>query len=274
MVVKQNYKNYPTLSTGFTLIDTHCHLDMNVYAQDLSEVIARSKIHQVTSIISIGIDLKSSHAAVAIAKRFSGVKATIGVHPHDVDNMTDKVYDGMRSLYENNVEHIVGYGEIGLDYVKLHSEPQNQRKHFGRQLDLAKEMKLPIIIHNREADADTLEILASHAPYPKGGILHCFSGNFDYAKKIIDLGLLISIPGIVTFKNAVTLQEVAQKIPLTMMLVETDGPFLSPHPFRGKRNEPVNALFTAAKIAEIRNISIDEVAKHTTQNAINLFQLH
>lgn len=272
--MKQNNKKFPQLSNGVTLVDSHCHLDMKTYDDDLSEVVKSAKENGVENIISIGIDLPSSKTAVAIAKRFKGVKATIGVHPHDVDSLTQTDYDGLRALYRDDFEHIVGYGEIGLDYVKKHSEPQNQIKHFRKQLEFAKELKLPVIIHNREADSDTLEILSSMAPFTCGGILHCFSGDYDYAKRIMDLGMLISIPGIVTFKNATTLQEVALKIPLDKMLVETDGPFLSPHPFRGKRNEPVNTLFTAAKIADLRGISIDDVAMRTTENALSLFGLH
>lgn len=246
---------------------------MKTYEEDLPEIITRAKENGVKNIISIGIDLPSSKRAVDIAKRFQDVKATIGVHPHDIDNLTDKDYEGLIALYRDESEHIVGYGEIGLDYVKMHSEPKNQITHFRKQLELAKELKLPVIIHNREANSDTLEILSAMAPFPHSGILHCFSGDYDYAKQIIELGMLISIPGIVTFKNAKTLQQVAQKIPLEKMLVETDGPFLSPHPFRGKRNEPVNTLFIAAKIADLRGISIEDVAMQTTENALNLFGL-
>ena len=263
----------PLLSGNRYLIDTHCHLDMDSYNQDLSKVIEHAQKHNVSQVITIGIDILSSKHAIEIAKYHKGIHATIGVHPHEVDKLTDKNYEEIRILYQNNKNHIVGYGEIGLDYVKLHSDPSNQRLHFKKQLELAQKMVLPIIIHNREADTDTLKILESHAPFTPGGIMHCFSGDYEFAKKIIELGMLISIPGIVTFKNATTLHEVVQKIPLEHMVVETDGPFLSPHPYRGKRNEPVNVLFTAAKIAQIKNIEIEEVAHQTSLNAKKLFNL-
>lgn len=246
---------------------------MDAYVNDLDEVIKHAQRHNVSQIMTIGIDIPSSKHAINIAKNYQEIYATIGVHPHEVDQLTDKNYEEIRILYQNNINHIVGYGEIGLDYVKMHSDPVNQRFHFNKQLELAKELLLPIIVHNREAEADTLKILESHTPLIRGGIMHCFSGDYEFAKQIIELGMLISIPGIVTFKNATKLHEVVQKIPLEHMVVETDGPFLSPHPYRGKRNEPVNVLFTAAKIAQIKNKEIEEVAYQTSLNAKKLFNL-
>lgn len=263
----------PPLTNNRYLIDTHCHLDMDSYIDDINGVIEHAKLHNVPQIITIGIDIPSSRRAVRIAQSHKGIYATIGVHPHEVDGLIDEKYEELRTLYQNNVNYIVGYGEIGLDYVKMHSEPTNQRLHFNNQLELAKELVLPIVVHNREAETDTLKILESHAPLTRGGIMHCFSGDYEFATRIIDLGMLISIPGIVTFKNATKLHEVVQKIPLEHMVVETDGPFLSPHPYRGKRNEPVNVLFTAAKIAELKNIEIEEVAYQTSLNAAKLFNL-
>ncbi|TKB09161.1 TatD family deoxyribonuclease [Desulforhopalus sp. IMCC35007] len=247
---------------------------MEAYADDLNEVIFRAQKYGVKTIITIGIDLPSSKAAVKLAQKHKGVYATIGVHPHDVDHLDEHTYEALRLLYRNHKQQIVGYGEIGLDYVKMYSEPANQRKHFTRQLELAQNLGLPVVIHNREADTDTLFTLQAQKNFPNGGIMHCFSGDYDFAVKIIDMGLKISIPGVVTFKNATKLQEVVTKIPIEHMIVETDGPFLSPHPFRGKRNEPAHVLFTAMKIAELKNISIDEVAHHTSVNATTLFNLN
>ncbi len=247
---------------------------MASYNDDLNEVIEKAQRHKVPQIITIGIDIQSSIRAIKIAQKHKGVVyATIGVHPHEVDELTDEDYAEIHDLYKNNTNHIVGYGEIGLDYVKMHSEPTNQRFHFNKQLELANELALPIIVHNREAETDTLKILESQPSLTHRGIMHCFSGDYEFAKRIIDLGMLISIPGIVTFKNASKLHEVVQKIPLEHMVVETDGPFLSPHPYRGKRNEPVNVLFTAAKIAQLKNIAIEEVAYLTSLNATKLFNL-
>ena len=234
MTSKHRQEDLTTLGNSTYLIDTHCHLDMNAYG-DLDAVLNRSATAGVKRIVTIGIDLKSSKAAVEIARKYPDVHATIGVHPHDVQAITDTTYEELLILYRRNANLIVGYGEIGLDYVKNYSPPERQREHFRRQLDLAAELKLPIVVHNREADQDTLEILHAAKPLQYGGIMHCFSGDYSFAKKILDLGMLISIPGIVTFKNARTLHEVAKSIPLESMVLETDGPFLAPHPFRGKK---------------------------------------
>ena len=271
--MKQTPTTFPQLSDNRSLIDTHCHLDMDIYTDDLDEVIERAIQHDVTTIVTIGIDVTSSRHAVKIAQKHKNVYATIGVHPHDVDNLSDQHYEDLRTLYSTHKNHIVGYGEIGLDYVKLHSDPKNQRFHFNKQLELAEELALPIIVHNREAETDTLKILESQSQLSCGGIMHCFSGDYEFAARIIDLGMLISIPGIVPFKNATTLHDVVKNIPLEHMVVETDGPFLSPHPYRGKRNEPVNVLFTAAKIAQLKGIDLEEVAYQTSLNATTLFDL-
>lgn len=261
------------LVNGNYLIDTHCHLDMAHFKNDLDELLRNARKCCVKKIVTIGIDLASSREAVKLARQHQEVHATIGIHPHDVDNVDEAVYVQLRELYSKNNDFIVGYGEIGLDYVKKYSEPALQRKHFSRQLDLAHELDLPIIVHNREADDDTFKLLKEAKPFAKGGIMHCFSSDLAFAEKIIDLGLYISIPGIITFKNAETLHRVAEKIPLSSMVIETDGPFLSPHPYRGKRNEPAYVLYTAARIAELRGCPVEDIAKHTTANALNLFNI-
>ena len=258
------------LDAGF-LIDTHCHLDMPAYAADLDKVLERAFTQQVKRIITIGVDLQSSKNGVALARKHKQISATIGIHPHDVDTLQDEDYIALAKIYENQGAHIVGYGEIGLDYYKRYSDPTKQRHHFRKQLDMAHEFKLPVIIHNREAEDDILNILHQAQPLYQGGIMHCFSGDYSYARRILDLGMLISIPGIVTFKNSITLQEVVRNIPLTSMVLETDGPFLAPQPFRGKRNEPAYLIKTALKIAEIRQIDVSLVAKQTTANAEKLF---
>lgn len=264
--------NLPALNKDSYLIDTHCHLDMKSYETDLNLILERAGNNLIKRIVTIGIDVSSSEKAISLAKKFDNVSATIGIHPHDVDNTTDTEYRTLEQLFIEHSANIVGYGEIGLDYVKRYSPPDKQRHHFIKQLDFALELELPVIIHNREADEDTLEILRNAKPLLQGGIMHCFSGDYDFARQVLDLGLLISIPGIVTFKNAITLQDVVRKIPLSSLVVETDGPFLAPHPFRGKRNEPSLMLYTAEKIAEIKNISINQVARQTSQNAEKLFQ--
>lgn len=255
------------------LIDTHCHLDMPVYAADLEQVLDRAFTRYLKKIIAIGIDLPSSKNAVELARRHKQIHATIGIHPHDVDTVRNEDYTALMEIYENQATNIVGFGEIGLDYFKNYSDPAKQRQHFRRQLDIAHELKLPVIIHNREADDDILSILRQASPLYHGGIMHCFSSDYSYAQKILDLGMLISIPGIVTFKKSATMHDVVRNIPLTSMVLETDGPFLAPQPFRGKRNEPAYLIHTALKIAELRQIDVTLVAKQTTANAENLFSL-
>ena len=260
----------PGLSDGVTLIDTHCHLDMAAYKSDLDNVITRAQEYGVAKIVTIGIDLKSSQKAVKIASRYRSVYATIGVHPHDAKMYTPSLEKSLCELA--NRDKVVAYGEIGLDFVKKYSDPETQLTVFKRQVCLGKELNMPLVIHDREAHDQIYSILKTHAPYPKGGIIHCFSGGATDAQRLMDLGFLISIPGVVTFNKAEKLQNAVRQIPVEYLLVETDGPFLAPVPRRGKRNEPVYALYTAAKLAEIKKISLDDLAGVTTQNANSLFQ--
>lgn len=267
-------KKLPQVPQSAKFIDTHCHLDMAAYTDDLEEVLTNAFASHIHRIVSIGVDLASSRNAINLARNYQQISATIGIHPHDVDNLKNNVYTELEQLYFEHSKHVVAFGEIGLDYAKQYSDPSKQREHFKRQLDLAHTLKLPVVIHNRDANDDTITILREAKPLDYGGIMHCFSGDTVFARKVLDLGLLISIPGIVTFKNATTLHQVAREIPLTSMVLETDGPFLAPHPFRGKRNEPSYLLFTAQKIAELREIEIEQISKQTTANATDLFKFN
>ena len=268
--MKSSEKSTPNLQSH-QITDTHCHLDMDAFSADLDEVLDRATQAGVSRIISIGIDLVSSKKAIALAEKYPQIFATIGIHPHDVDQITVSDYDALEKLYCNHFGRIVGYGEIGLDYYKQYSDPSAQKHHFTRQLELAHELKLPVVVHNRDADEDILRILTEAKPLIHGGIMHCFSSNLTFARKIIDLGMLVSIPGVVTFKNSHVLQEVVQNIPLNSMILETDGPFLAPHPFRGKRNEPSYLLHTAMKIAELRQTDLQTIANQTSANAEKIF---
>ncbi len=261
----------PALSPGHVLIDSHCHLDMETSQDTLDDIIESAKKCRVHNIITIGIDLASSQRAVELADNSPGVYAAVGIHPHSAEEGDDAVYQQLKELATS--EKVVAYGEIGLDYAKQYAPVERQRLEFTRQLKIAKELELPIIIHDREAHEDTIQIIREQGPFPAGGVMHCFSGDMAFARQVLDLGLYISIPGIVTFKNALDLQKVAQEIPLDHMLLETDGPFLTPVPFRGKRNRPEYLLYTAAMVAELRGISIDEVARQTAQNTRQLFSL-
>jgi TatD DNase family protein len=262
-----------TIFDNSFLIDTHCHLDMVEYAGDLDKVLERAMACGVKKVITIGIDTASSMHAVELAQRYKQLSATIGVHPHDIDNLRDTDYRLLEEIYRNHPQHIVGFGEIGLDYYKGYSDPARQRHHLEKQLDLAHELKLPVIIHNRAADDDIYRILSRAKSFDYGGVMHCFSGDYQYARKIIDLGLHISIPGVVTFKNSLTLQEVAERIPISSMLLETDGPFLAPHPYRGKRNEPAYLVYSAKRIADLRKMDVNVIATQTSHNAQKLFSL-
>ncbi len=272
--MKKQRPPIPELKPDNFLIDSHCHLDMDCYNDDLDAILARASAHGVQAIITIGIDEQSSFDAVRIAQSYSMVKATVGIHPHDVEKIDDTTYNRLIDLASNNKKYVVGYGEIGLDYAKQHAQPVVQKKAFREQLEIAKSLELPIIVHDRDAHDDTLTILREAGPFPNSGVMHCFSGDMHFAEQIIDLGLIISIPGVVTFKNGKELQTVASNIPLQSLILETDGPFLAPDPWRGKRNEPSYLLFTAQKVAALKGLPIEEIANKTSNNVENLFKFN
>ncbi|MFH7319340.1 TatD family hydrolase [Desulfurivibrio sp. D14AmB] len=264
-------------SSFFPLIDTHCHLDFPDYQDDYAAMLARAEEAGVVEIITVGIDLPTSRQAVALAQTAVGeesnlkVHATVGVHPHHVNELVEGDYRRLRALASS--PPVVAYGEIGLDYAKEYSPAPLQRRHFAAQVQLARELGLPLIIHDREAHADTLAILNEAGPLPAGGVMHCFSGDAALAEQVIDMGFYISITGVITFKTAATLREAVSRVPLDRLLLETDGPFLAPVPHRGKRNEPAFLTFIAAKIAELKGCSLAELTAATTANARRLFNL-
>ena len=253
------------------IIDSHCHLDMEPYHDDLDELINRAIEAGLAAILTIGIDLTSSRKAIAIAQKYNQVFATVGIHPHNAKEVTKASLNALGELATNN--KVVGFGEIGIDRFKDYAPIKDQQAAFSSQLALSYDLKLPVIIHNREAHDEILTIIKQFPPPPVGGVIHCFSGNTEQAKQFLDLGFHLSIPGVVTFKKATDCHDVAKYIPLDRLLVETDGPFLTPMPYRGKRNEPAFVLYTAEKIAQLRDISISTLAKQTTKNTINLFKL-
>jgi len=260
----------PKFGHGVFAVDSHCHLDMTDNG-DCRALVARAQEAGVKYLLSVGIDLPSSKAAVALADEFPGVFATVGIHPHHVAESTEADYCELAELARH--PKVKAYGEIGLDYVRNYAPREVQITHFRRQVTLARELALPLIVHDREAHADVMEILTAAGPFPAGGVMHCYSGDVALARRVVDLGLHLSIPGVVTFAKADVIQEVARSIPLSSLLVETDAPYLAPVPYRGKRNEPAYVLYTIAKIAELRGVTCDEVARQTSANAINLFRL-
>lgn len=259
----------PPLPPHINLIDTHCHLDMAAYDQDREEVISLAQRVRVTRLLTIGIDLESSQKAVALAESHQSVYAAVGVHPHNVSQ--SKEFDYERIIELAALPKVVAYGEIGLDFVKPYSPIALQIKHFRHQLQLAKRLNLPVVIHDRGAHKEIVTVLREEAPFPARGVMHCFSGDRGLAREVLDLEFYISIPGIVTFGKATELQDAARYTPISSLLLETDCPFLAPVPKRGKRNKPEYLTYTALKIAELKNISLEEIALKTTENAEALF---
>lgn len=253
------------------LIDSHAHLNMNDFEKDLDRVLQRAVQAGVVNVVSIGIDLDSSVAAIGLARQHRCVSASVGCHPHNADGCEPSDLTRLAALASE--PEVVAWGEIGLDYFRGYSSPEGQLKLFKRQLSMADDLNLPVIIHDREAHEAVYLTLKEMGKGEKKGVIHCFSGDLDLARAFMDLGYFISIPGTVTYKNAFRIKDVAASIPLSHMLIETDSPFLSPVPRRGKRNEPAYVRFIAGEIARLRKIPTEEVARQTGENARSLFGL-
>ncbi|HEY6974368.1 MAG TPA: TatD family hydrolase [Nitrospiraceae bacterium] len=257
------------------LIDTHTHLDDARYDSDREAMIARARDAGVEAFVTIGCDLATSRTAIALADRYPFVFASIGVHPHEVKHIGDMWYDEFRRLAMH--EKVVAYGEIGLDYHYNHSSPKDQRNRFREQVALARELKLPVIIHTREAQKDTIAILKEEKASDVGGVFHCFSGDAWLAKDALDLGFYLSFSGVLTFQNAAMLRDIAKTVPLDRLLIETDCPYLTPVPHRGKRNEPAYVSLVARQLAQIFSsdptLSTDTIGRITTENAKRLFKI-
>jgi TatD DNase family protein len=199
------------------------------------------------------------------------VYTAVGIHPHDADSADEDVFRQLQELAA--APKVVGFGEIGLDYAKKYSAQEAQLRVFARQLEIAKDLRLPLIIHDRDAHEDCLRLLREKGPFPRGGVMHCFSGDAELAKQVLELGFYLSIPGIVTFPKAESLREVVRGLPLNRLLLETDGPFLAPVPFRGKCCRPEHLLHTAIAVAALHGVSLAELAEQTSRNAEQLFAL-
>ncbi|MFH2056426.1 MAG: TatD family hydrolase [bacterium] len=251
------------------MIDTHAHLDFPEFAEDFEEVRKRAAEVGVKQIINIGVDLKSSYKAVEFAKRYPEMFAAIGFHPHDAKHYNKKVEEELREL-ANNFK-VVAIGEIGLDFYRDHSPRDIQRRVFVKQIQLAKSLGLPMVIHIRNAYAEALDILAAEKAWEVGVVLHCFSGNREEAFRALDLGFLLSFGGVLTFKNS-RLPELVAEVPLESVILETDCPFLAPHPYRGQRNHPALVQMVYMKLAEILGRKFDEVEAQIDKNAENFFE--
>lgn len=247
-------------------IDTHAHLDM-IKEKTPQEAVQEAERERVRIILNIGAHLEASHQAVEMAQSFPNVFATVGVHPHDARFLTRKAIEEMRKLCKS--PKVVAVGETGLDYFRNLSTPEEQRQAFIWQIELARELELPLVVHDRDAHKDIKEILKSEEV--KRGVLHCFSADETMIDFCLEQGLHISITGNITFKNAQRLWEMVKKIPLDILMLETDCPFLAPHPFRGQENYPKYIPLIARAVAEAKGVSENEVMRKTTENALRLF---
>ncbi|MCD6151705.1 MAG: TatD family hydrolase [Deltaproteobacteria bacterium] len=251
------------------LFDSHSHVNMETFADDLDQVLERSFAAGMAGIVAIGTDVSDSIRGVEIAEQWPNVYATVGIHPHEVKDATEQSYQTLKVLASN--QNVVAYGEIGLDFYRSHSPREVQVQGFARQLGLAAELQLPVVIHDREAHQEVLEIIKAEQGYRYGGIIHCFSGDYRLAATYIDLGFMISIPGTITFRNNQLQAEVVRRLSLDDLLIETDCPYLTPVPYRGKRNEPLYVKYVAEAIGKIKGVSAEVVAEKTCQNARQVF---
>ena len=255
------------------MIDSHCHLDEERYGADLPEVMERARAAGVSPLICIGSghDLTSARASVSLAARAADVYATVGIHPHDVARMTEADWVELGDLVTR--PRVVGVGETGLDYFYDHSPRDAQRAAYRRFVALARQHGKPLSSHIRDAHEDAATILREERAAEVGGVIHCFTGGVEDARRYLDLGHHLSFSGIMTFKNAQPIRDAAVFVPLDRILVETDAPFLAPVPHRGKRNEPAFLVHTVAALAELRGIAVEEAAAATARNARRLFAL-
>ncbi len=255
------------------IVDSHCHcdmLDLERLGLSLSEVVANAKSEGVERILTIGVDLKNAQRVITIAEQFEGVYASVGLHPSETVDHEPEEDDYLPFASHKKV---VAIGEMGLDYYYNDDGHDNQQLRFRRQIRLAHKLQKPIIIHTRNAKQDTLAIMREENASAVGGVMHCFTEDYDMAKQAMDLGFYISFSGIVTFKNANNVREVAEKVPLEKMLIETDAPYLTPVPLRGKPNQPANVRRVAEFMADFKQVSFDEVCRITSENACRLFSL-
>jgi TatD DNase family protein len=252
------------------LIDHHCHLDFPQFADDLDGLVARAKAAGVSAMVTISTRMRRFDQVRAVAERYADVYCSVGTHPHNAHEELDIGVGEIVALSRH--PKAVAIGEAGLDYHYQHSTPQAQAEGFRNHIAAARQTGLPLEIHTREADADTIAILqAEHANGAFPAVLHCFTGGRDLAMRAVDLGLYVSFSGVVSFKKSEALRDIAREVPLDRILVETDAPYLAPEPYRGKTNEPAYVAHTAAAVAKARGISTETLAKATTENFFRLF---
>lgn len=253
------------------LIDTHSHIDLDDFDSDLDTVINNASNAGVNKIIIPSVGRESFEKLIDISSKYENVYCALGIHPTEFKEILDEDFDKITELADN--KKVVAIGECGLDYYWDKSKILEQKEVFKRQIEIAKKLKLPLIVHDREAHKDTFDLLNEYLNGEIPVVMHCFSGSVEFAKECIKKGFYIALGGVVTFKNAKKMHEVAKEIPLEFLLLETDAPYLTPVPYRGKRNEPAYVRLVAEEIAKIRGVSFDEIAQATTENARKVFNI-
>ena len=249
------------------IFDTHAHYDDSAFDEDREEKLSSLPNNNIYAVINAGADIESSEKSISLSESYPYIYAAVGIHPENISSIPKDYISRLEKLILSG-KKVVGVGEIGLDYHYTKENKQQQKELFENQVKLAIKHDLPVIVHDRDAHADTMEILKKHKPR---GVVHCFSGSLEMAKEIIKMGMYIGIGGVVTFKNAKNIVDVAENIPLEHIVLETDAPYMAPAPFRGKRCDSSYIKYTAEKISEIKNIDLKEVFQITKQNAKNLF---
>ena len=257
--------------TSLGLIDSHAHIQGLEYASEVDAVVKRAREAGVDKIIVVGGagELSSNAAALALAKSYPNLYATVGMHPHEAKDVGEDEFENLRELTAD--PKVIAVGETGLDFYYDHSPRDTQRKIFARFIRMARETKLPLVVHERDAHPDVADLLRQEGGGQVRGVIHCFTGDYEAARSYLNLGFYISFTGIITFKNAEALRDVVRKLPLEKMFVETDSPYLTPVPYRGKRNEPAYVRFVAETIANLKGVTLAEVARVTTHNVRELF---
>lgn len=250
------------------LIDTHCHIDLDEFDEDRAEAIRRAEAAGVRDMLVIGFEPERWQAAEALAERCKGLRVAAGLHPNSADRFSQEILDDIARQTER--EDVVAIGETGIDLYWKAVPLETQQEAFRAQIELSRDRDLPFIVHQRDAEAEVLEVLESYSP-PLNGVLHCFTGDWDYARRVLDCGMHVGLGGAITFKSRTELHDAAARIPLDRIVLETDAPFMAPVPYRGKRNEPSYVREVAARLAELRGMSIEEIAEVTTRNAQRLF---
>jgi TatD DNase family protein len=249
-------------------VDTHAHLDFESFDKDREAVIQRAIENKVSAIVTIGTSLETSKKAVSYANNYASIFAAVGIHPSDCADASENDYLEIEKLAAE--EKVIAIGEIGLDYYRMYTDMETQKAAFIKQIAIAKKVNLPVIVHTRESQEDALKILLEQNANSVSGVFHSFSGSMEFLKKVLDTNFYLSFTGGVTFKNS-TVDELIKKTPVEKILLETDSPFITPVPHRGKRNEPCFVTHIAYKIAELKDMSIETLAEITTENARHLF---